>query len=290
MKITRRDLLKTSAAAWAVSSFGSFFAHAADPLYAGGAPTAEKMGWRVGCQLYSFHTKSFREAVEMNASLGLNVAEAFPTHRLTPENDAPLTADLSAADKKLVQKILADNGVCLHGFGVVSECDRKTFDFVKEMGIETITCEPPIEAFDDIEKLVEEYDVKIAIHNHPKPSSAYWDYRTILKVCEGRDSRIGACVDVNHLMRSDLNPLEALRALKGRIVSFHFGDLNQYGPLGHDVPLGTGVGQTAELLRELYAQKFQGVFAFEYEANIGENLSDIAECVKYFESEAKKLV
>lgn len=133
MKLSRREMLKTSAAALAAFSVPSLSSLRGEEMYRGGAPDAEKIGWRVGCQLYSFHTKSFQEAVEMNASIGLKVAEAYPTHRLTPTLETGLTPDLSAADKKLVQTILADNGVTLHGFGVTS-ADRKTFEFVREMG------------------------------------------------------------------------------------------------------------------------------------------------------------
>lgn len=128
----------------------------------------------------------------------------------------------------------------------------------------------------------------MAIHNHPKPS-LYWDYRAVLKACAGRDPRIGSCLDVNHLRRSGIDALEAVRALKGRIVSFHFGDISQFGGGGTDVPLGTGVGKTVEIMKELCAQEFKGVFAFEYEANIGQNLGEIAQCVEFFNNEAAKL-
>lgn len=280
---SRRDFLKFSAASLTAASV--FPSLSAQERYTGGAPYAEKIGWRVGCQLYSFHTLTFKEAVEKTASIGLKWAEIFPTHRLAPERDVPFTAAMSADDKQFVRTVCADFGVTPHGFGV-GDFDKKTFDFAKEMGFETLICEPPYEAFDTVEKLVQEYDIKIAIHNHPKPS-LYWDYKNVLKACAGRDERIGACMDVNHLMRSDINPLEAIRALKGRIVSFHFGDLSQYGPTGEDVPLGTGVGKTAELLEELKAQDFKGVFAFEYEKNPGQNLDDIAQCVEFFNQTVK---
>lgn len=283
MKISRRDLLKSSAAALGAFSLGAVPGFGAQ-MYTGGAPNAEKIGWRVGCQLYSFHTLTFKEAVEQTASIGLKWAEVFPSHRLAPERDVPFTADLSADDKKFVRQIFADNGVTPHGFGV-GNFDRKTFEFAKEMGFETLVCEPPYEAMDDVEKLVKEFDIKIAIHNHPKPS-LYWDYHNLLKVCEGRDSRIGSCADINHFRRSGIDSLEALRALKGRIVSFHFGDISASG---EDVPLGTGVGEIPAILKELRAQNFKGVFAFEYEKNPGKNLADIAQCVEYFNAEAGKL-
>lgn len=283
MTLTRREFLEISAASLVAISTGSLPTFGAE-FYSGGTPNAERLGWRVGCQLYSFHTKSFREAVEMNASLGLKWAESYPGQKLTPDHSAAIGSDLSADDKKLVRTILADNGVTLCNFGVVEKADRKTFEFAKEMGIETLTAEPRPEEFDDVEKLVREFDVKIAIHNHPNPSF-YWDYHKIMEVCAGRDARIGSCLDINHLRRSGLSPLQALRDLGKRVLSFHFGYLLD----GEEVPLSKGASETVEIMKLLKQQGFQGVFAFEYEKNPGENLGDLAESVKFFNDEAKKL-
>src|SRR5947209_699650 len=43
-----------------------------------GAPNAEKLGWRLGCQAWSFNETTFYEAVDRTASLGLHFIEAFP--------------------------------------------------------------------------------------------------------------------------------------------------------------------------------------------------------------------
>jgi hypothetical protein len=51
--------------------------------------------------------------------------------------------------------------------------------------------------------------------------------------------RGGACADTGRWMRSELNPVEQLKKLEGRIISFHFKDLNKFGGGAHDVPWGT---------------------------------------------------
>ena len=113
------------------------------------------------------------------------------------------------------------------------------FDFAKDMGIETIVSEPAEDAFDAIDKLCDEYGINVAIHNHPKPSH-YWNPETVLKVCKGRSKRIGACADTGHWMRSGLNPVECLKKLEGRIISFHFKDLNKMGPTPTTCPGAPG--------------------------------------------------
>lgn len=285
MKMNRRDFLLTGTAATACLL--NPLNVRSEELWSGGAPYAEQLGWQVGCQLYSFHTKPFAEAIQMTASLGLKIAEAYPGHLLTPNKKLN---NLSADDKKLVKRILANNGVKLAGYGVAGY-DRKTFELAKEMGFEYLTCEPVPDpkVYDELDKLVEEYDVKISVHNHPKPS-AYWNYETELKLFKDHDPRIGACVDANHFIRSGLDPLKAIRALKGRIISFHFGDVRPEGDRFVDVPLGTGIGAVAEQLKELKKQGFKGYFPLENEKNPGQNIAAMAASVKFFNETAKSLL
>ena len=140
------------------------------------------------------------------------------------------------------------------------------FEFAKDMGIETLVSEPDEDAFDTLDKLCEEYGINVAIHDHPKPSH-YWNPDTVLKVCQGRSKRIGACADTGHWVRSGLNPIECLKKLEGRIICFHFKDLNKLGPDAHDVPWGTGVCDVKGMLAEIHRQKLKAVFSIEYEYN-----------------------
>ena len=54
------------------------------------------------------------------------------------------------------------------------------------MGLEYFVSEPAPAAMDLMEKLCDEYGISIAIHNHPKPSSVYWDPEKIVEVTRGR--------------------------------------------------------------------------------------------------------
>ena len=260
-----------------------------------GAPNAEKLGWRLGCQAYSFNQFTFDEAINKNASLGLHYVEMYPGQKLSAEKpDQTTDASMPAEIRKHLKRRLKEAGVKLVNFGVCplpndEDACRKTFDFAKDMGIETLVSEPSFEALDVIEKLSDEYQINLAIHNHPEPST-YWNYETVLKQCKGRGKRIGACADTGHWMRSGINPLEAIKALEGRIISFHMKDLNKYGRQGaHDVPWGTGEANVKALLTEIHRQKLEAVFSIEYEHNWLESLPEIAESVAYFDSVAAGL-
>jgi len=251
--------------------------------------------WKLAMQAYSFNRFTFYEAIDKTKALDLRYIEGYPGHRLSKENpDVKADHNMSSQLKQQVKLKLQDAGIKLVNYGVVglpnneAEC-RKVFDFAREMGIETIVSEPPEEAFDLIEKLCEEYKINVAIHNHPKPSH-YWDPDTVLKVCQGRSTRIGACADTGHWMRSGINPLEALKKLQGRIISLHFKDLNEFGnPKAHDVIWGTGAGDAKALLAELARQNFKGVFSIEYEHNWLESMPEIKKSAEFFRKVAAEL-
>ncbi len=251
-------------------------------------------GWRLGSQAYTFKNFTFYEAVDKVASLGLDWIEAYPGQRVSGETGDLEFADMPPEIRQRVKTKLANAGVRLVNYGNVGlpddtvEC-RKVFDFARDMGVETIVSEPPEEAFDLIEKLCEEYQIKVAIHNHARPSH-YWNPDKVLEVCEGRSKLIGACGDTGHWMRSGINPLEALKKLEGRLVSLHLKDLNEFGVReAHDVVWGTGKADVKALLTELDRQNFQGVFSIEYEYNWDNSVPEIRQCVAYFNEVTREL-
>ena len=291
--MNRRDFLKTSGAVGAgmgLAALGGSPLVAAD--LAKGAPNAEKLGWRLACQAYSFNHFSFFEAVNKTASLGLHYIEGFPGQRISLKTSTVMNADLGAMARKTVLKRLADSGVKMVNFGV-GGCDRKHFEFAKEMGVETLVAEPNENDFDALDKLCGEFKINVAIHNHPKPSH-YWNPNTVLKVCRGPSKHIGACADTGHWARSGLKPIECLKKLEGRIISFHFKDLNQMGPgtsdsPTHDVPWGTGACNVRGMLREIHRQRLKAVFSIEYEYHWDSSLPEMAQCVAYFDRTALNL-
>ena len=252
-------------------------------------------GWRLGMQAYSFRKFTFFEAVEKTESLGLSWIEAYPGQTVGKDNpNIKFTADMPAEVRQQVRKRLAQGRVRLVNYGVIplpndeAQC-RKVFDFAKDMGIETIVSEPPEEAFDLLDKLCEEYKIKVAIHNHPQPSH-YWNPDTVLAACKGHSKWIGSCADIGHWMRSGVNPLEAVKKLEGRLVSLHIKDLNDFGSRkAHDVVWGTGMANFKAILGEIHRQGFKGVFSIEYEYNWDNSVPEIRQCVQYFNKVAGEL-
>ena len=269
---------------------------AAATITPNGAPNAEKLGWRLGCQAYTFNRFTFFEAVDKTAALGLKYIEAYPGQTLSKKHgDLKLDHNLPVAVQQEILGYLGEKNVWLVNYGVVglstNEAEnRKVFDFAKTLGIETIVSEAPPEAFELLDKLTEEYGIRVAMHNHPQPSR-YWDPKVLLSACEGHSNRIGSCADTGHWLRSGVVPVDALKLLEGRVFSFHLKDLAEFGRKeAHDVVWGTGLLNLRAVLEEMRRQKFEGFWAVEYEHNWENSLPDIALCVANFEEVCKSIL
>ena len=191
----------------------------------------------------------------------------------------------------LVHAAEGDQVLVSNNLGADEAKARKIFDFCKEMGAGTIVAEPPAEAFDMIEKLCDEYQINVAVHNHPEsPKSMYWKPENVLAVCKGRGKRIGACCDTGHWVRSGLNAVECLKKMEGRVLDFHLKDAAELGNRkSRDVPLGEGKADYAAVLAELKRQGYRGVLGVEYEHDSPELVADVAKCVAFVEKTAKML-
>ena len=291
----RRFLTSGGAAAGVLLAAGSPFRAAAKPAPKG-TPNAQKLGWRLGCQLYTFRRISLYEALPKIASLGLRSIEPCFFLRLDAQRPKLKTNEtLSPEVRKEFKAHLADYGIRMDNFysnldANEGEC-RKKFDFAKEMGVKTIISEPSADAFDMIETLSDEYRINLAVHNHPRsPKSKYWKPENVLAVCKGRSKRIGACCDTGHWVRSGLDPIQCLKKMEGRIISFHLKDVAERGNVkARDVPLGTGKANYAAVLREIHRQGFQGVMAIEYEHESEKLTDEVAESIAFVEKTAASL-
>lgn len=260
-------------------------------------PNAEKLGWRLSCQLYTFRDRSFYEAMEIIAGLGIcNVEPAFFLPLSKEQPDLKTSESLTPAQRREMKQRLDDRGLKMASYYAPLEADtsafRKVFDFAKEMGAETLVAEPPTEVFETLDGLCQEYKIDLAIHNHSEAAgSKYWKPENVLKVCEGRSKAIGGCPDTGHYVRTGLDPSECLKKLDGRIVMVHLKDVAEMGNTdARDVPLGEGKANYAKVLETLYAMKFRGLATIEYEHLSPQLVEDVAKCVKFVEDFASAKV
>jgi sugar phosphate isomerase/epimerase len=255
-------------------------------------PAEPPLGWRVGPTAWSFRLFTLHEAIEKTAALNMHYLEAFEGQRVSKEGDAKLNAAVSDAviagiRAKLDAATIKLTSIYIHNIPGDEAACRKTFEFARKLGVEFIVSEPAPDALPLIEKFCEEHRINLALHNHPEGKSRYWHPREVLKACEGRGPRIGACGDTGHWLRSGLKPSEMVQLLGSRLLALHVKDLDE---AKHDAPWGTGQGDMVGLFQTLHRLKLKpALFGIEYESKWENNSPDLAQCGKFFSQQLKLL-
>ena len=278
-RLNRRDFLQTSAASLAAVSLSriAVSAEAKDPY----------LGLKMGLQSYSLRAFKVDEALAHTKTLGLKYWESFPGH--IPMGTLPKHIE---TQKEIVSKA----GITLMAYGVVGfdaneSAAREKFEFAKAMGIKSFSADPKPdkETFDLLDKLVAEYDVAIAIHNHG-PNARYNKISDVEKVVKDRHPKIGACVDTGHYLRSNEDPVEAIQRLGKRVFGVHLKDVKTLPNGDKQFKIaGEGDLKVTELLKALKALDYQYCVAIEYEENEKNPVSDIEACLAHVRQCAAKI-
>lgn len=247
-------------------------------------------GFFIGCQAWTWNHFTVMEAIEKTSEAGGKVIEFFPGQTVSKDDpNVKLDQNCSSDTLARVKGQLDKFHMKAVNFGVTGipkdePGARKLFEFAKALGLRAITTES-VDAIDTFEPLVKEFDIMVAFHDHPKqennPSYKMWDPNYILSVVKNRDRRIGSCADIGHWVRSGIKPVDALKILRGHIISSHLKDLNEFSPGGHDVPAGTGVSDIPAVLDELHAMGFTGNISIEYEYHMEDSLAEVSQSIGY---------
>lgn len=249
------------------------------------AATVGATDMKLGLQAWTYNKLSLCETIARAEQLDVHYLEAYPGQKIGGGLTGKMGPDLDEATRKAILERAKAAHVTISSFGVTGAGDeagwRKLFAFAKSMGISTIAAEPKESDLPLLDKLTEEYGVRIAIHNHPK-ASHYWNPDTVLAGIKNCSPRIGSCADTGHWIRSGLDSVACLKKLDGRIIELHFKDLNVRDAKAHDVPWGTGACNAAGQIAELKRQKFSGTLFIEYEHATPELMANLRACMEFF--------
>ncbi len=279
-QIGRRRFLGTCAAAGAATLLPTASLQAADPYG----------GFKMGIQSYSLRGFDAVTALQHTKALGLKYWEAYPKH--VPMGTLP---EHVAKQKKMLDTA----GVNLIAYGVLGFDEnenkaREAFDFAKAMGIKSLSANPKKTkgTFDLLDKLCEEYQIAIGIHNHG-PRALYDKISDAEEMVKDRHPLVGACIDTGHYLRSDEDPVEAIERFGKRTFGVHFKDVLTIEKDGKRQKqfriLGEGDLNVLGCLKALRKLDYRYSVSLEYEENPDNPLSDIEVCLKTVRDAAAKL-
>jgi sugar phosphate isomerase/epimerase len=242
-------------------------------------------GFLIGLQSYSLRNYPVETAMQYAADLGFKSIEFYSGQypiNSTPEQISQMNARLQSLGLKCFA-----HGV--NRFGKDPEANRKIFQFAKAAGLKAITADPDPDSFDNLDKLVAEFDIRIAIHNHG-PTHRYNKVVDVISAVKSHDPRIGACADLGHYIRSGEDPVQVIRALGDRLYGIHLKDFAEQKDKTKGVILGKGHLDVDGVFRALRQVQFpaDGCLSLEYEENPQNPLADVRECLQIAKEAAMK--
>lgn len=233
-------------------------------------------GWPVGVQSYSLRNFNTLEVIRHIHGMGLHFVEFYSGHLSLEANDDQINE---------TKALLAKADISLNAHGVNSftndhTANKRIFEFARRAGIRNITANPNSDAFDSLDQLVDEYGIRICIHNHG-PGDRYDRIDDVAQAVKGRHRLIGACVDTGHFIRSREDPVQAVRDLGPRVFAIHIKDQAERKKNTHNVVIGSGHLDVVELFKAIRAVNFpaDGSISLEYEANPDNPIDDIKQCL-----------
>jgi len=275
IKQNRREFVKLAGLGAAASLLGGNPKQSAS-LAAEQRQSQPKNKFNLGLASYTLRKFRLDEVLEMAQQVGLKYIKLKSMH-------LPLNSKAEVIEK--ITAKVKDAGLVLYGGGVIymnetSEVHR-AFDYAKAAGMKVIIGVPKHELLGLVEKKVQEYDIKVAIHNHgpgdelyPTPGSAYEKIKDL-------DSRIGLCHDIGHTKRAGVDPSQATEKYADRLYDVDMKDVDVAAAEGKGIEVGRGVIDIPKFLRTLIKINYTGIVAFEYEKDPNDPLAGLAESVGY---------
>jgi sugar phosphate isomerase/epimerase len=238
------------------------------------------LGLKVGVATYSLRDLPIEEAIKGVKRVGLSYVSI---------KNVKNHIDLShtTEERKERAKMFRDAGLIPLSVGNVSmrtgEADiRKAFEYARDIGVPTIVCSPSIDAIPILDKMVKEFDIKLAIHNHgPEDKGFFPSPFDVMRAVEKFDKRIGLCIDVGHTARAGVDPADSILKCQDRLYDLHMKDISAMGDKNTPIEAGRGILDSKSILAALLKIKFQGLVGFEYEKDGKDPIPGLSESVGY---------
>lgn len=275
---SRRNLLRNTTLAAALLPLAGLPTVTAAPA----AAPVESPAWRglkIGVATYTLRNLSIDDAIKAIRRVGLSYASIKDFHlplKSTPDERRAVTQKFQAAS------------VTPLSCGVITLQNnepniRAAFEYARDAGIPTIVCSPEPGSLPILDKMVKEFDIRLAIHNHG-PGDKKWPLPTdVFDKVQQYDPRIGLCLDCGHTKRLNADPVEAIYKCRSRIYDVHIKDVSKADPTGDCIEAGRGVMNLKGILQALLEIKFPHLIGIEYEKDPDDVMPGLAQTVGYLQ-------
>lgn len=248
--------------------------------------------FKIGIAGYTFHAKNVDQTVE--------AMEELDVHALCVK-DFHLKLDCTQEEADAFKAKLAAANIVPVGVGPVyadtEALARKGFEQAKKLGVRIVVGVPfemgtvngkktKVESdkmLDVIDRLVKEYDMTYAIHNHgPDIPHLFPTAEAAMKRIGARDKRIGVCLDIGHERRAGLDPVKFIEANPDRIYDVHLKNIKIDGKKNLAMRGPRGELDIPAVFAALAKAGYKGSCNIEYERDFKDNLPGLLESVGYY--------
>jgi sugar phosphate isomerase/epimerase len=235
------------------------------------------LGLKVGIATYTYSRLPLDAAVAGVVKVGVTYASI---------KDAHLPMKSTADQRKAVAKKFHDAGITLLSCGVVTLGDnesdiRNAFEYARDAGIPTIVCKPTRASLPVLDRMVKEYGIKLAIHNHGPEDNVWPSPLDAWEAVQKFDERIGVCIDVGHTARCGVNPTKAIHTCAARLYDLHMKDIASNQGNSRPVEVGRGVLDVRGMLKALRDIGYAYHVGLEYEKDLKDPIPGAAESIGY---------
>jgi sugar phosphate isomerase/epimerase len=257
--------------------FGAGAGLVAAPFLGGAALAAapKRHVLKLGLASYSLRAFPIEKVITICKDLGI-------TSLTNKDFHLPREPDKLEAAKKA----FADAGIALLGAGVIymkndEAVVRKDFEYARAAGVPLIVAAPDPDAFDLVERMIKEFNMPVAVHNHGPEDKHFPAPADVMKLIARRDKRFGVCMDIGHTVRAGADPIKCVTECGPRLFDLHIKDLKDKNDKNSQTETGKGVIDVAGLLKVLVKKRFAGHVALEYEINKDDPVPGIRESLAY---------
>jgi sugar phosphate isomerase/epimerase len=235
------------------------------------------LGLKVGIASYTFNRLPLEAAIKGIQRVGVNYVSIKEAH-------LPLKS--TTEERKSVAKAFRDAKITPLSCGVITMNDnesdiRNAFEYARDAGIPTIVCKPTRASLPVLDRLVKEFGIRLAIHNHGPEDKVWPSPLDAWEAVQKHDERIGVCIDVGHTARCGVDPIKAIRTCTPRLYDLHMKDIASKESNSRPVEVGRGVLDIRGMLKALLEIRYAHHVGLEYEKDLKDPIPGTAESIGF---------